>query len=103
MSVQPFALTSPSLTDMSDSINLAEARARYYDAERQGDAALAAWARAYAPPLLDFAAEGPKEHKAEIKELLEEAEEAFDGLNDLRKRLGEISGKPIAAPAEKAA
>lgn len=102
MSVQSFALTSPSLTDMSDPINLAEARARFCAAELQGDIALADWAKAYAVSLLDVAEDAPSEktisedireaekerddlHRAEIQELLDEAAPAFDAVTNLQR------------------
>ena len=62
----------PSLTDVSDHLNLADARARFYAAELKGDAALAAWARTYAPPLLD------------------RADDALQMDSDLRDARGEI-------------
>lgn len=120
MSAAPiFALTSPSLTDMSDAINLADARMGYFDAERRDDAALAAWARAYAVPLLDFAAEAPTEHaiddaadqaaseakseafkaiELKVDDLLSEAAPAFEEIERLRRNL-----EALAANAEKAA
>lgn len=54
MSAEAFALTSPSLTDMSDAINRQDARHELYAAEQAGDAALAAWARKYGATLLEF-------------------------------------------------
>jgi hypothetical protein len=119
MSAAVFVLTSPSLTDMSDSINLAEARARFYAAELQGDIALADWARAYAPPLLDFAIEAPtddaisdaadqaaSEAKSEvvkaielqIDDLLSEAAPAFKAIETLHHKL-----EALAADAGKVA
>lgn len=118
MSAQPFALTSPSLTDMSDAINLSDARARFYDAERQGEAALAAWARTYAPPLLNFAGDAPTEeavteaakeareeaateadtaHAHEIEDLLGSVEPAFQKLTELQKKLRSIAERSRAA------
>lgn len=102
MSALNFALTSPSITDVSDSIALNEARSRFYDAERQGDAALAAWARAYAPPLLELADDAPSEksvsedireaekerddlHRAEIQELLDEGEPDFEVVAKMQR------------------
>lgn len=115
MSVAPvFVLTSPSLTDMSDSVNLAEARARFYAAELQGDIALADWARAYAPPLLQLADDAPNEdaisaaeeeasreaksaHANEIHELLITAEPAFKVIADLQVQLNKIVADEKAA------
>ncbi len=121
MSVAPvFVLTSPSLTDMSDSINLAEARARFYAAELQGDTALADWARAYAPPLLDFGLEAPTEHaiddaadqaaseaktetfkavELKIEDLLSEAAPAFKAIEQLHHKLEALAADPAKAVA----
>lgn len=119
MSAQPFALTSPSLTDMSDTINLADARARFHDAERQGEAALAAWARTYAPPLIEFAFDAPTDHaiddaadqaaseaktetfkaiELKIDDLLSEAAPAFKAIETLHHKL-----EALATDAAKAA
>lgn len=118
MSASVFVLTSPSLTDMSDHINLNEARARFCAAELQGDTALAEWARSYAPPLLSFADNAPSEsaiddaakeareeaasdadsaHAAEIEEVLTGVEPAFKMLDDARKRLSAIVDREKAA------
>lgn len=121
MSVAPvFVLTSPSLTDMSDSINLAEARARFHAAELQGDIALADWAKAYGPALLEYAADAPTEHaiddaadqaaseaksetfkaiELKIDDLLSEAAPAFKAIETLQHKLEALAQNAQQAAA----
>lgn len=100
MSAPAFALTSPSLTDMSDAINLADARAAFYAAEAKDDAALAAWARKYAPPLLERAAQAPTD--ATVEEVQREAAQEAAAEAEKLKALEIDDLLSEAAPAFKA-
>jgi len=95
MSAHAFALTSPSLTDMSDDLNRREAINNFYAAEQRGDAALAAWARMYAPPLIAFADEAPTDETVAeaTQEAIADARSELHGVvaQDLDELLGVIT------------